>query len=119
MAVAKTHNLETAYTGDTFDGFTVSGVTKNGAAMANTLASVRMQFRTAPDAAASSLELNSATSAITINNNTTWNFTVNKFVVTLDPDIYYYDVETTDSAATANVKTYMRGSWKVIRDVTR
>jgi len=112
-----TWNIPAIKTGDTWDGFTISGVTVNSANPANTLSNVAIQFRTAPGASTVALELNTTTSGITINNATTWNCTVNSMTVSLDPDTYWWDMQFTDSAG--KIKTYLEGKWPIVRDVTR
>jgi len=113
----QTYEIPACVSGDTFPGLRISSVTINGAAPTTALASVRVDFRTAPDAAAAALSLNSSSSGITINNNATWDFELDAFTITLDADCYFYDIETTDSGGT--VRTYLRGSWTVAQDTTR
>ena len=113
------YNLPAISKGDTFPGLTVDSITVNGSQPTSALASVRMDFRTSPDAATAALSINSATSAITISDNAAYTFTIEAFDVTLDPDTYYYDIETTDSGSTPTIRTYLKGVWKVVQDVTR
>ena len=104
-------------TGDTWDGLAIKSVKVNNANPANTLSSVAMQFRTLPGATSPSLDLNSTAGGTTINDNATWNCTVNSITVSMTPGTYYYDVQFTDSAG--KIKTYLEGTWEIDRDVTR
>ncbi len=113
----KLYEIPACVAGDTFPGLRISSVTVNGAAQPSALSSVRVDFRTLPDASTAALSLNSSSNGITINNNATWDFELDAFAITLDPDCYYYDIETTDAGGT--VRTYLRGSWTVARDTTR
>ena len=113
----KTYNPPAAVTGDTYDGFSITGITIDGANPSNTLASVRLQFRTAPDATTAALELTSAAADITIDDSATWAITIEAFTISLAAGRYYYDIEFTDSAGL--IRTYVAGSWRVDQDVTR
>ena len=114
----KTFNIPPILTGDDFDGFTVTGVTVNGANPPNALSAASIHFRTSPDATGDpALAINSTSGGITISNVTTWNCVVNSFRVGLTPALYYYDMQFTDSAG--KIKTYLQGQWPVYRDVTR
>jgi len=108
--------LPSILTGDTFPGLTVDSITINGAAPTSALASVRMDFRTAPAATSADLSLSNG-SGITIDDAANYGFTVDAFDVALDPALYYFDIETTDADGT--IRTYLKGTWQVSRDVTR
>ena len=109
------YQLPTVVRGDTFPGLTVSSVKINGSNPTTALDSVKMDIRTTPAAASAELSL-SSTDGITINNNATWNFTIDAFQVNLDAGTYYYDIETITGTTR---RTYLKGHWIVTQDTTR
>ena len=110
------YELPAVVTGDTFPAWRVTSIKINGVAPSTALDSVRMDFRTTPAAAVASLSLNSTSNGITINNNATWDFTIDEFQLSLDPGTYYWDIETTTGTT---VRTYLAGSFKVATGTTR
>ena len=111
----KTYELPSIVHGDTFPGLTVSSVKINGAYPTTALDSVRMDIRATPAATSSELSL-SSTDGITINNNATWNFTIDAFQVNIKAGTYYYDIETTTGTTK---RTYLKGHWVISQDTTR
>ena len=109
------YNLPACVSGDTFPGFRITSIKINGSAPTTALDSVRIDFRTTPAAPVSSLRLDS-TDGVTINNNATWDFTVDPFTVDLPAGEYYYDIETTTGTT---IRTYLKGHWTIAQDTTR
>lgn len=109
------YDLPDSFAGNTFPGFSVTSIKRNGANLSTTLASVKMQVRKDRNSTASVIELESG-NGITINSATTWAFTIEPFYAPFVARNYVYDVELTDSSGT--VQTYMRGSWRINQPVT-
>jgi len=113
-------NIDPYYAGDSWIGMTVGPVIINEDSPANTLTSVRMQFR---DRKTGDLgfELNTSPGAgegtITISNASTWLIVVPaQILVGLVKGNYKWDFECTDS--TGYVITLYKGKLRVIGDVT-
>jgi hypothetical protein len=65
------------------------------------------------------LSLDSNTSTITLTDTTagSWDFTIPAIATgTLEPGTLYYDLETTDAAAT--VRTEFSGEWRILKQIT-
>ena len=102
--------------GDTWDGIPSASLSSTGTAFNNPLSSVRMSFWAA-GASASSLDLNSSDSKITIADADAWEFEVLPVSpMTLTAGHYSWQIQTTDSAD--RIKTYLQGVIEITSDQT-
>jgi hypothetical protein len=107
--------LPEAKTDKTWDGLTVS-LSSDGTTFADPLASVRMTFKLA---GVESLNLTSASGAITITDANAWEFYVNPISrLTLAAGVHSWAIETTSSASPASVRDYIVGTLEVKADST-
>lgn len=112
-----THNLDTHRSGDTWKGFPSVDITRNGAPVDLTGASIAMHVRLFPKAAETELELSTAGGEIVITDADAGEFSIPARVVTLPEGTLHYDIELT--LASGEVKTWIAGTWPIVSDVTR
>lgn len=118
MEVSSTYNLPSVKRGDTWDGVPQLQITIGGEAPSGDLASVRLHFRSRPDAPGDpALELGSATGEIVILDAAAWQIRIPEQILALEPGTWVYDMETVSS--TGRTKTYVGGSLLVEHDITR
>lgn len=101
--------------GDTFDG-TVFTVTVNGIPLDLTGASIKMSLVTDLKTFEPVLTLSTPSSGMSIVSATAGKFQINKQVISLAPNNYYFDIQIT--LADGTVKTYIKGTWKILQDIT-
>lgn len=104
--------------GDTFNGrlFTIINSTDPDALVPIDLtgATIRMQLRRSPT---SNVVFQIQVGAgITITNAMAGQFKINEQIIDIEPGDYFYDIEFTIDNV---VKTWVRGTWKIIADITR
>lgn len=105
--------IEQAYVGTTWDGFTVS-MSATGTTFDNSLSSVEMSWQLA-GASTEALELTSGAGEITITDAANWAFRVEKVVNwTLPAGAYGFSIVCTDSAGDS--KVYFTGTHCTIAD---
>jgi hypothetical protein len=116
MSCASNIVLTPCVNGDTWDGLTDCSFSSDGTAFSSPLSQVRMFFKNNENE--TGLELTSAAGTITIDNAAQWMFTVNQVnPMTLDPGLWYWSIETTDSQGV--VKTRVFGILEIISDPTQ
>lgn len=76
-----------------------------------------MQVKANPEDSKSYLSLNTIDGGITITDGVNGKFKVDPTLVDIPSDVYFYDIQVV--FPTSVVKTYIRGSFTVIQDVTR
>ena len=101
---------ESITTGDTFPATNITEADHT-----SNLSRVRLAFFL-DDAEASSLDLDSDDTGVTINDAATWDFTIDVISVSLAPGLYHYDLETTDAAGI--VSTEFVGTWQILTGYT-
>lgn len=107
--------------GDTFDGviFTVS---VNSVPLNLTDASFKMTLvKQAPQkdikVKTPVLTLTSPSGGLSLVNGPLGKFQINKQIINIPPDVYAYDIQIT--LADGTVKTYVKGTWKILQDITK
>jgi len=112
--MAQSYNLPDGYKGDTYKAiqFTLS---INGVVEDLTGYAIRSIFRLETKTGTEVLDFAIGT-GITLTDATNGIFTIDAFAMTLDANLYYYDIEFTDASSVIN--TYICGQLTVIQDVT-
>lgn len=116
MARIGTYNIPDQYRNDTFDGLVFS--LKNSideTPIDLTGASIKVQFRHNTSRNFVIKELNIGT-GITILDAAGGRLAFDTFIVDWQASNYVYDIEVT--FADGRIKTYVKGSWKIIQDIT-
>jgi len=111
----KIHNFQPHKSGDTWEGAQFT-VTKNGAALDLTSATIKSEFRVKTKTGAVKLTLTEV-SGITITDAANGVFKLDKQIITLPADTYHYDIEITLS--NGDKKSYVEGTWEIVQDVTQ
>ena len=112
MALNFTHTK-----GDTFNEVAFE-VKKNGTAINLTGATIKMQLRKCYSDVTSALALTSVSSAgITITGASAGQFKINAQIIDIEVFNYVYDIQFTLSSG--EVKTYVKGGFNIIPEVTR
>jgi len=112
MALNFTHTK-----GDTFNQV-VFEVKRNNTAIDLTGATIKMQLRKQYSDTSAALSLTSVASAgITITNASNGNFKINQQIIDIEVFNYVYDIQFTLS--NGEVKTYIKGGFNVVPEVTR
>lgn len=101
--------------GDTWRGLSLS-LSINSAPMDLTGASIKMQMRKNPAAAAFEYSWSTADGSITIDNPLSGAFTINKRVIS-GKDTLHFDIQVTD--ALGDIRTMVSGTLPITQDVTR
>lgn len=110
------YNIPDHVSGDTWRGIYSLTISVNSVPPEASLSEVRIQFRKSYLGSVV-LELASGTDAITILSAANWEIRINKQIISLPPDKYVYDIQTVD--ADGQIKTYVKGSWEILEDITR
>lgn len=112
--MAQKYNLPDGYKGDTYQAnqFTI---TLNGVVLDLTGSSIKIQFRKEKKTGAAVKTITDG-SGITITNPTGGVFVIDKFDMIFVPNLYYYDIQITDSSG--DIFTYVFGTLNVVQDVT-
>lgn len=103
-------------TGDTYPACQITDTAAD-----TDLSRVRIKIK-AQGGTTAALSLDSSTTGVTITTATAgaWDFTIGPITAaqtaTLDPGLYLYDIETTDSAGT--VRTEFSGIWEILSETT-
>lgn len=112
MALNFTHTK-----GDTFNQV-VFEVKRNDVAIDLTGATIKMQLRKNYSDTSAALSLTSVSnSGITITNASNGNFKINQQIIDIEVFNYVYDIQFT--LASGEVKTYIKGGFNVVPEVTR
>lgn len=110
-----TYNIPNQYAGDTFDGFQVTVTqTSNDVTTPINLTNITIACKFKKDSS-TVLDLTEG-SGITIVDAEDGIFKIDAFSVPTDAGTYNYDIQFTYSSG--SVKTYMRGTMKVIQQIT-
>jgi hypothetical protein len=102
--------------GDTWDGITSVILQKNGIPLNLTGATIKMEFREDIDSPVV-LELSTTNSKITITNALSGTISIPETIIDIPFGKYVYDLQVT--LASGYNKTYMRGTWEIVADVTQ
>ena len=110
--------LSKYYHGDTWKGFKIGPVLFDGNAPTTTLVSCKLQFRDKYDNLGYEYNTVSAIckGLITITDAATWEVTVEPGILDLEKGLWYWDLETVDSAGT--IKTIISGKIRIKIDIT-
>jgi hypothetical protein len=105
------YTLETAISGNTWDGLTWQG-SSDGTTFDDSVASVK--FTVLDSEGVEVLALTDG-SGVTINDAAAWDVTVDEISpLTLGADVYSYALEITDAGGT--IRTWLAGTWRVVAD---
>jgi hypothetical protein len=104
------YNFPTHTSGDTFEGVQFA-LTVNSTPADLTSAIIDMTV-TPTNSNTVTKTFSTTTGEITLTTPASGIFTFNKQVVTLDPDVYKYDI--TIVFSDGSIKTYIKGIWKII-----
>lgn len=106
--------LDPVNIGNTWDGLAVTSMTSDGTTFSANLSAVKMSF-VKSGASAVALALTSAAGDITIDDASTWAFTVDAITPwALADGHYFWSIECTD--ADGDVKTYFYGTLQTVAD---
>lgn len=112
----KTYNI-TVYRGDTWNGIPTIELKKNDAPIViPTDAKIYMQVKSDCEEPIAMQTLSTENGAISIIDGTNGKFRINPTIINIDGGTYVYDVQI--NFTDTNIKTYMRGNFTVIPDVT-
>lgn len=109
-----TYNFPDVVAGDTAEA-TDFVVTINGAPLNLTGATIKMDYATRNESPVK--HFTTADGSILITNPTSGIFEIVKYTCNIDPGIYYYDLEIT--LPSGDKKTYIRGTIKVLSEITK
>jgi hypothetical protein len=111
----KVYDIPDHLRGDTWDGITSISLSKNDVPLILTGAKVLLQFRKEVDSPVA-LELSTDNGGITITDDLNGIISVPPVLITMRYGIYQYDLQVV--LADGYTKTYMKGSWKIIGDIS-
>lgn len=119
MSCPATVTLPSVVRGDTWDGFTITGVLLDDEAPASALASALLHFRSAADAAGDPDHVldTSDPAELVIDDAAAWTLRAPAQILPLAAGRWVFDLEFTDAAG--DVHTYVSGVLTVLQDVTR
>jgi hypothetical protein len=106
----------TAKRGDTFNEVPFQ-INKDGIPIDLTGAVIHMQLRKSPSTQVYLNLTSVANAGITITSALNGAFKINEMIVTLEPNVYLYDIEIT--FASGEIKTWISGQFTVVNDITR
>ena len=113
----ESYNIK-VYRGDTWNGIPSISIIRNNAPLVLPEGTnIYMQIKLDPESSKSFLTLDTIDGGITITDGAHGKFRINPVKVEIPADLYFYDLQVT--TPTDIVKTYLRGSFTVIQDVTR
>lgn len=112
LGLPGTYNIRARLAGDTWPGLSFT-ITVNEVPVDFTGCTVDMAFKRRSRLGKLEWLLSSETGAITVDDNI---ITVTPRLLTLKPDSYVYDLQVTFSDGT--VRTYVKGSFQVLSDIT-
>lgn len=115
MAVQQTYNFKPAIHGDTWSGVTMNLVV-NGSPKDITGAVIKMSLVASPQASPVKT-FSTVTGEIVITNAALGEFTFQPFICNIDPGQYNYDLQIDFLDGT--IKTYVKGLYTVIADITQ
>jgi hypothetical protein len=101
--------------GDTWDGITSIVLHKNGIPLNLTGATIKMEFREDIDSPVV-LELSTTNGKITITNALSGTISIPETIIDIPFGKYVYDLQVT--LTSGYNKTYMRGTWEIVADIT-
>jgi hypothetical protein len=110
----RTYNFKDHVSGNTFNGQGFR-IVVNGSPVDLSGAFIKMQLKTSPSAV-SALTLDSDSHGITIDETITGRFVIDEQRITAPASVYLYDIQITFSDL--KEKTYIRGEWNIIQDIT-
>lgn len=110
------YSIPAHVSGDTWGGIPSIVITINGSPPTNNVVSAKIQFRKSAGSSVV-LTLSSDEADITIVDAVNWELRVEKKVVTLCAGTYLFDLQTID--ADGDIKTFLKGSWEILEDITR
>jgi hypothetical protein len=110
-----TYNIPDHLRGDTWNGITSITFSKDGIPLTLSGANVGMQFRKQVDGPVT-LELTTSNGGINITDPLNGVIQILPVLITMQYGIYQYDLEVT--LADGTVKTYMKGTWNIVPDIT-
>jgi hypothetical protein len=112
----KTYNFPDHYRGTTFDGATFT-VSVNSLPLDLTDAEIKMQLRNSETATgAFALELSTENESISITTPEAGVFSILPKVINISATTYFYDIQIT--LPSGAVKTYIKGQWKILQNIT-
>jgi len=110
-----TYNIPDHLRGDTWNGITSITFSKDGIPLSLLGASISMQFRKQVDGPVT-LELTTDNEGIVITDPSNGIIQIVPTLITMQYGTYQYDLEVT--LVDGTVKTYMKGTWKIVPDIT-
>ena len=110
-----TYNIPDHLRGDTWNGINSISLSKDGLPLQLSGANILMQFRKDVDSPIN-LELSTANGGITIMNAVSGIIQIPPALITMNYGTYQYDLQVT--LAGNYVKTYMKGTWKILPDTS-
>lgn len=113
--MAYTYNIPDHRRGDTWDGINSVAINSNDQPINLTGAIIKMQLREDVDSPAA-LTLSTTGSTIVITNALQGTFTIPPILVDIPFGKYLYDIQVT--FANGVVKTYVKGTWEIVADIT-
>lgn len=111
--IPKTYNFKEQYAGDTFNGVEIAMTDGDNLPIDISTAIIKMQIKTAPFG--SIVKDLSIGNGITIMNANT--FRIDPFINPTKAFRYYYDIQI--DFQNGVVKTYLKGSYTIVEDITR
>jgi hypothetical protein len=113
----ETYIIEPHVSGDTWSSLSSITIAINGISPVFPLVSARIQFRKSY-LGSIIFELNSENhDTMEIADPVTWRIVIPSQVIAAPPGIYSYDLETIDSMGSK--KTYLKGTWEILEDITK
>jgi hypothetical protein len=112
----KEYTIAPHVSGDSWNGIDLITISINSAPPDEELVSAKIQFRKSSMGSVF-LTLDSADGSVVIEDAALWQMSVPSQIVSLSPDDYYWDLQTTD--ASGSIKTYVKGTWTILGDITR
>ena len=112
----KEHSITPHVSGDSWEGIDLISIAINGAPPLFPLASAKIQFRRT-SLGSVALTLDTANNSIVIEDAALWQISVPSRVVAIDPGDYCWDLQTIDT--NGQIKTYLKGVWPILEDITR
>lgn len=106
----------TAKKGDTFNEVPFQ-INKDGVPIDLTGAVIHMQLRKSPSTQVYLDLISTANAGITITNAVNGEFKINQMIMTLEANVYLYDIEIT--FASGEIRTWISGQFTVVNDITR
>ena len=101
--------------GDTWDGIPEIIINKDGVPLNLEDGGVLIQFRKDVDKPVL-LELSTANGGVVFTDAANGKFSIPPRIVSIPPATYQYDIQVTDTIG--NVKTYIKGTWTIVGDIS-